>query len=250
MKPRKMLQDTYPPPYPDCMSYCDPTCVITGICNPFVVYNPPPPPPPPPPVHHHISPYLLIFILSTLGFFVFITVNLIRAKSRESEGVNVRESGGSDVVVDDRNRADHPTWLISTVGLQQSVINSIGVVKYKRSEGLVDGTECSVCLNEFREDESLRLLPKCNHAFHVRCIDTWLKSHTNCPLCRAFIVSDSVSAQNSVNTTTQNVENETVTEEAEVEGEALEEDKRGAENSISGNPSTSRQIRGSGSSIT
>lgn len=54
---------------------------------------------------------------------------------------------------------------------------------------MVDGTDCSVCLGEFREEESLRLLPKCSHAFHVQCIDTWLRSHSNCPLCRANIVS-------------------------------------------------------------
>uniref|UniRef100_A0A6N2L204 RING-type E3 ubiquitin transferase n=1 Tax=Salix viminalis TaxID=40686 RepID=A0A6N2L204_SALVM len=52
------------------------------------------------------------------------------------------------------------------------------------------GTECSVCLNEFRDDETLRLLPKCSHAFHIPCIDTWLGSHTNCPLCRAPIVTN------------------------------------------------------------
>lgn len=82
---------------------------------------------------------------------------------------------------------DHPIWYIRTVGLQSSVINSIAICKYKRGDGLVEGTECSVCLNEFQEDETLRLLPKCNHAFHIPCIDTWLRSHTNCPLCRAGI---------------------------------------------------------------
>ncbi|KAF1001522.1 hypothetical protein AG4045_000284, partial [Apium graveolens] len=50
------------------------------------------------------------------------------------------------------------------------------------------GTDCSVCLTEFQDDETLRLLPKCNHAFHIPCIDTWLRSHTTCPLCRAGIV--------------------------------------------------------------
>lgn len=83
---------------------------------------------------------------------------------------------------------DHHIWFIQTVGLQQPVIDSITVFKYKNDEGLVDGTECSVCLSEFEEDETLRLLPKCNHAFHIPCIDTWLGSHTNCPMCRAPII--------------------------------------------------------------
>ncbi|CAL5183234.1 unnamed protein product [Lathyrus oleraceus] len=84
---------------------------------------------------------------------------------------------------------DHPIWYIRTLGLQQSVINAISVCKYKKGEGLIEGTECSVCLSEFEEDESLRLLPKCHHAFHLPCIDTWLRSHTNCPMCRAPIVN-------------------------------------------------------------
>ncbi|XP_062148319.1 E3 ubiquitin-protein ligase RING1-like [Alnus glutinosa] len=84
---------------------------------------------------------------------------------------------------------EHHIWYINTVGVQQSVIDSITVCKYKKDEGLIDGTECSVCLSEFEEDESLRLLPKCSHAFHLPCIDTWLRSHKNCPLCRAPIVS-------------------------------------------------------------
>ncbi|TXG66517.1 hypothetical protein EZV62_007792 [Acer yangbiense] len=72
-------------------------------------------------------------------------------------------------------------------GLDEALIKSITVVKYKKGDGLVEGTDCSVCLSEFVEDESLRLLPKCNHAFHLPCIDTWFKSHSNCPLCRSNI---------------------------------------------------------------
>ncbi|XP_008786322.2 E3 ubiquitin-protein ligase Os04g0590900-like [Phoenix dactylifera] len=84
----------------------------------------------------------------------------------------------------------HEAWQLSpSNGLDEALIDKIAVCKYRRGDGLVDGTDCSVCLSEFREDDSLRLLPKCNHAFHVQCIDTWLKSHSNCPLCRANIVS-------------------------------------------------------------
>lgn len=89
---------------------------------------------------------------------------------------------------------EHHIWYINSVGIQQSVIDSITVCKYKKDEGLIDGTECSVCLSEFEEDESLRLLPKCSHAFHLPCIDTWLRSHKNCPLCRAPITSNAAGA--------------------------------------------------------
>ncbi|CAA3024731.1 RING-H2 finger ATL51-like [Olea europaea subsp. europaea] len=44
---------------------------------------------------------------------------------------------------------------------------------------------CAVCLSEFKEGDGVRLLPECTHIFHVTCIDKWLDSHHNCPLCRA-----------------------------------------------------------------
>ncbi|KAK1374977.1 RING-type E3 ubiquitin transferase [Heracleum sosnowskyi] len=84
--------------------------------------------------------------------------------------------------------SNHEPWHASSDGLDEVVIKSITVFKYKKGDGLIEGTDCSVCLNEFQESENLRLLPKCSHAFHVMCIDTWLRSHSNCPLCRANIV--------------------------------------------------------------
>jgi hypothetical protein len=72
-------------------------------------------------------------------------------------------------------------------GLDEAVLKSITICKYKKGDGFVEGTDCSVCLGEFQENESLRRLPKCSHAFHLLCIDTWLKSHASCPLCRANI---------------------------------------------------------------
>ena len=50
--------------------------------------------------------------------------------------------------------------------------------------------ECAVCLNEFEDDERLRLIPKCDHVFHPECIDAWLASHTTCPVCRANLVPE------------------------------------------------------------
>ncbi|CAL9068249.1 unnamed protein product, partial [Musa banksii] len=47
--------------------------------------------------------------------------------------------------------------------------------------------ECSVCLAEFKQAERGRLLPRCNHRFHADCIDTWLQSHSTCPICRSAI---------------------------------------------------------------
>ncbi|XP_042976937.1 RING-H2 finger protein ATL52-like [Carya illinoinensis] len=45
--------------------------------------------------------------------------------------------------------------------------------------------ECAVCLSGFEEGEELRKLLRCKHSFHAPCIDMWLHSHSDCPLCRA-----------------------------------------------------------------
>jgi hypothetical protein len=43
---------------------------------------------------------------------------------------------------------------------------------------------CTVCLAEFRGEDTLRILPYCGHYFHVTCIDIWLQQHSTCPVCR------------------------------------------------------------------
>ena len=44
--------------------------------------------------------------------------------------------------------------------------------------------ECPVCLSVFEEGEEVRKLPRCEHSFHAQCIDMWLYSHFDCPVCR------------------------------------------------------------------
>ncbi|KAM1212959.1 hypothetical protein ACFX2J_004437 [Malus domestica] len=43
---------------------------------------------------------------------------------------------------------------------------------------------CAICLADFSDGDKLRVLPKCNHRFHVACIDKWLLCHSSCPTCR------------------------------------------------------------------
>ncbi|CAJ1973184.1 unnamed protein product [Sphenostylis stenocarpa] len=50
---------------------------------------------------------------------------------------------------------------------------------------LVLGTECAVCLDEIEGEQPARLVPGCNHGFHVHCADTWLSKHPLCPVCRS-----------------------------------------------------------------
>ncbi|TKY59470.1 RING-H2 finger protein ATL54 [Spatholobus suberectus] len=146
--------------------------------------------------HSRISTYLIIsFSIVATALFVLcccaIYAKFFSARNRSRRRTPSRPQTEEDFLDEERGPVvEHPIWYIRTTGLQQSVIGAITVCKYKKGEGLIEGTECSVCLSEFQEDENLRLLPKCNHAFHLPCIDTWLRSHTNCPMCRAPIVTD------------------------------------------------------------
>ncbi|OIS95938.1 PREDICTED: RING-H2 finger protein ATL52-like [Nicotiana attenuata] len=169
-------------------------------CVGFVPSDGPYFPPPPPPYvtndKYHM-PFYFILMLCVLGaVFVFIcymfTLKRYRSNSRTRRN-NLQQMNENREDFIDENLGpvvDHPIWYIRTIGLSQEIIDSITVFKYKKDESLIEGSDCSVCLTEFEEDESLRLLPKCSHAFHIPCIDTWLRSHKNCPLCRAPIVSN------------------------------------------------------------
>ncbi|XP_065869446.1 RING-H2 finger protein ATL3 [Euphorbia lathyris] len=68
-------------------------------------------------------------------------------------------------------------------GLELSVLRSLPIVIFQ-SEEFKDGLECAVCLSDILQGEKARLLPKCNHGFHVDCIDMWFQYHSTCPLCR------------------------------------------------------------------
>jgi hypothetical protein len=50
---------------------------------------------------------------------------------------------------------------------------------------------CSVCLEDFGEEQMHRKLP-CNHAFHAHCIDNWLLYKSlSCPMCRESVLHTS-----------------------------------------------------------
>ena len=42
---------------------------------------------------------------------------------------------------------------------------------------------CAICLNEFKNKEKTKVLI-CSHAFHDKCIETWLYRARDCPLCK------------------------------------------------------------------
>ncbi|CAK9320567.1 unnamed protein product [Citrullus colocynthis] len=241
-----------------CSSFCPPEC--SGLCFhlpkvPLIVLphpqpRPQPRPPPPlplpllpsssvPPQSHPLGRTTLLLLslitTATLVAAIFMVCLLFKKfreyrSSRNNSRSVLFDVQGENLPDNDEEGPvlDHHVWNINTVGLQQSVIDSITMFKYRKEDKLIDGSDCSICLGEFQDDESLRLLPKCSHAFHVPCIDTWLRSHKNCPLCRAPVLSNSAAPNLAP---TELITNQPPpVEEAQVETEAIEEENRGDEN--------------------
>nr|XP_043625832.1 RING-H2 finger protein ATL52-like [Erigeron canadensis] len=72
----------------------------------------------------------------------------------------------------------------STSASSSSGNSSVLLTVHKYSKDFKEGT-CVICLGEFEENDEVRIMPECAHVFHVACIDMWLFSRGNCPLCRA-----------------------------------------------------------------
>lgn len=93
-----------------------------------------------------------------------------------------------------RNRWPHRVIGSGTSQSSQSVdMSFLYSFKYKKGGGSTtqdegNDPECAVCLSVFEESEELRQLPNCKHSFHASCIDMWLYSHMDCPLCRSSVL--------------------------------------------------------------
>ncbi|KAF5815824.1 putative transcription factor C2H2 family [Helianthus annuus] len=186
-------------------------------CTKWCKYIILPSPPPPPPLSSHdsgsttLSPVAIVIItligtfFLLMGYYFMISRYCTRSsqssmlETREVVNYNLDQTRDPELGVDGRDEAeDHSSyvpWVVIGKGLDEGFIKSISVFKYKKEDGLFTCTDCSVCLGEFQEDESIKVLPKCSHAFHVYCIDTWLKTHLNCPLCRANVCCDAKSSR-------------------------------------------------------
>ncbi|XP_078441454.1 E3 ubiquitin-protein ligase RING1-like [Wolffia australiana] len=134
-------------------------------------------------------------VVSFLGFSIWIIFRLKFRRRRRflvAEEPPDLEIGDGEVFRDLRLgiSAEEPyhVWCIKTAGLEQSAIEAIAVVPYQTGVDRIDCSDCAVCLGEFVKGDMLRVLPDCLHGFHVDCIDTWLRSHVNCPLCRSPII--------------------------------------------------------------
>ncbi|XP_073158143.1 RING-H2 finger protein ATL78-like [Henckelia pumila] len=78
---------------------------------------------------------------------------------------------------------------LANTGVKRKALKTFPTMTYTSDLKLPGlDTECAICLSEFAVGERVRVLPTCNHGFHIRCIDKWLNSHSSCPTCRHCLV--------------------------------------------------------------
>jgi hypothetical protein len=174
---------------------------------------PPPPPPGSPAIERKLSPGVLLLIaILAMVFFIFGLLNLLaqnllrlRRARRRRRRVGDAAAGAPD--------GSSPTafqgqlqqlFHLHDAGVDQAFIDALPVFPYRavaaaavghrhgaaKDHDCAEPFDCAVCLCEFADDDKLRLLPTCGHAFHVPCIDAWLLSHSTCPLCRGSILAE------------------------------------------------------------
>lgn len=130
-----------------------------------------------------LSAIVILFavVVFMVGLHLYARWYLIRLRRRQMARRHQRRMSRTQIVI----YADRglPSSVVDR-GLDLAVLNSLPVFLYSgKAEELP--LECAVCLSEFEEREIVRLLPKCNHSFHIECIDMWFNSHSTCPLCRS-----------------------------------------------------------------
>ncbi|QCE15265.1 RING-H2 finger protein ATL78-like [Vigna unguiculata] len=95
----------------------------------------------------------------------------------------------SNFVVSDSVATNTPPARVANTGVKKKALKTFPTVIYSAELNLPSlDSECVICLSEFTSGEKVRILPKCNHGFHVRCIDMWLSSHSSCPKCRHCLI--------------------------------------------------------------
>ncbi|KAL7104901.1 hypothetical protein ACP275_07G011200 [Erythranthe tilingii] len=133
-----------------------------------------------------LSAIVILFavVVFMVGLHLYARWYLVRLRRRQLERRRGRHHVGRGaqilMYVDTRNTTP------ADRGLDLPVLNSLPVFMFSGGRKAEEPPqECAVCISEYEGHEVVRLLPKCNHIFHIDCIDMWFRSHSTCPICRS-----------------------------------------------------------------
>ncbi|KAL7602693.1 hypothetical protein Lser_V15G19298 [Lactuca serriola] len=154
---RKLLLDTY--------SYQQPAAAVTA------------PSPSSPHTEHSNFDANVVMVLSVLVCALICSLalnSIIRCVLRCTRSSSSESSGSQET-----------NLVKANTGIKKKALKSFPTVSYWEGLKLTGlNKECVISLGDFSTGDRVKILPKCNHGFHVRCIDKWLSSHSSCPTCR------------------------------------------------------------------
>jgi len=122
-----------------------------------------------------VSISLSAWLLVLFGYFLpFCIVTLLLTRNGYSPAAEIYEQ---------RNFGVFP--LSSSSGAPPGCIERLKVIAF---EELAEEypTECCICMGEFCSREDI-IVTECEHIFHKRCCQEWLKQARTCPVCRSDI---------------------------------------------------------------
>ncbi|CAA0842624.1 E3 ubiquitin-protein ligase ATL42 [Striga hermonthica] len=122
------------------------------------------------------------FVLSA-AFIAFVFARLTCVKLRSVEARQMLEVG---------SRANLELARREIInGIEPVAVDSIPREKFDyEAFGSSGDSQCIICLVEYEERESLGIIPKCGHSFHLSCIDAWLSKQSTCPICHLPVQQD------------------------------------------------------------
>ncbi|KAJ8382643.1 hypothetical protein SKAU_G00034210 [Synaphobranchus kaupii] len=126
---------------------------------------------PPPPYHPSFLPYFLSMlpVQPTVGPAISLELDVDDGEVENYEALlNLAERLGE----------------AKPRGLTKADIEQLPSYRFNPNNHQSEQTLCVVCMCDFESRQLLRVLP-CNHEFHGKCVDKWLKANRTCPICRA-----------------------------------------------------------------
>ncbi|RWR93837.1 RING-H2 finger protein ATL57-like protein [Cinnamomum micranthum f. kanehirae] len=136
---------------------------------------------PPPPDHPTTTSTIdssmavtILILLAALFFMAFFTIYARRLAEDTAADISRRRIRAAQ----SRGGTTRPR------GVDPTTLLSLPVVAYHGC-GWKNPLLCAVCLSEFLEKETVKIIPACGHVYHPECIDSWLLSCGSCPLCRS-----------------------------------------------------------------
>lgn len=130
--------------------------------------------------YHFISYNNFVFLLYVLG------ISLLFVNTYKTIYYNTRIRIHRENELERLERSNRLHRLVMTNIPRYVVIKNIKIKEYTLNEEKHDNERCPICLEDFNIGEILNELI-CNHFYHKNCINNWIKSNNNCPICRSSI---------------------------------------------------------------